>query len=213
MFYKTCEHHGLKHNPFKALIAPRPIGWISSISKAGNINLAPFSFFNAMSDNPPTLAIGFSGNHTEGGPKDTLVNMKETGEFVCNMVTYDIRHAMNATSEMVGRDVNEFELAKLTAIPSNLVTPPRVAESPVNMECRLLQVIDLPSNNPKSPNYMMLGEVIGIHINNNIITDGRIDMGKYHPLARLGYHDYTSVKEVFELDRPDQVKQDQAHGT
>ncbi len=208
MFYETTEHHGLKHNPFKALIAPRPIGWISSMDKNGVLNLAPFSFFNAMSDGPPTVVMGFSGNHTEGGPKDTLNNIEQTGEFVCNMVTYEIRDAMNATSEMTARSVNEFELGGLTAEPSLMVAPPRVKESPVNMECKHLQTIKLPSNNPDHPNHMLLGQVVGIHISDDIITDGMIDMTKYHPLARLGYKDYTAVKDVFSLDRPDQVKQD-----
>ncbi|MBL4740356.1 MAG: flavin reductase family protein [Sneathiella sp.] len=209
MFYETSEHHGLKHNPFKAIVSPRPIGWVSSMDKEGVLNLAPFSFFNAMSDNPPTVVLGFSGSHSEGGPKDTLANIEETGEFVCNVVTYDIRDAMNATSEMTARATNEFELGNLTALPSSLVKPPRVGESPVNMECKYLQTIDLPSNNPEHPNRMLLGQVVGIHINDDIITDGLVDMSKFRPLARLGYKDYTSVTDVFSLLRPDQAKQDQ----
>jgi len=208
MFYETSDHHGLKHNPFKALIAPRPIGWVSSKSEKGELNLAPFSFFNAMSDNPPTVVLGFSGNHSEGGPKDTLANITALGEFVCNIVTYEIRDAMNATSEMVNRSVNEFDLANLTAAPSKIVGVPRVQESPVNMECKLLQVIDLPSNDASSPNRMILGQVLGIHISDSIITEGMVDMTKYHPLARLGYKDYTAVMDVFSLNRPDQAKQD-----
>mgnify|MGYP000210712408 CR=1 FL=1 len=208
MFYETSAHHGLKHNPFKALVAPRPIGWISSKNKNGELNLAPFSFFNAMSDNPPTVVLGFSGNHSEGGPKDTLANIIALGEFVCNFVTYEIRDAMNVTSEMVSRQVDEFDLANLTAIPSHMIDVPRVKESPVNMECKLLQVIDLPTNDPSIPNKMVLGQVIGIHISDDIITDGMVDMTKYHPLARLGYKDYAAVKEVFSLSRPDQANQD-----
>ena len=209
MFYETSEHHGLKHNPFKAIVSPRPIGWVSSMDKNGILNLAPFSFFNAMSDNPPTVVLGFSGSHSEGGPKDTLSNIEETGEFVCNVVTYDIRDAMNATSEMASRATNEFELGKLTPLPSSIVKPPRVGESPVNMECRYLQTIELPSNNPEQPNRMLLGQVVGIHINDEIITDGLVDMSKFRPLARLGYKDYTSVTDVFPLLRPDQATQDQ----
>lgn len=208
MFYETSEHHGLKHNPFKAIVSPRPIGWVSSMSKDGTLNLAPFSFFNAMSDNPPTVVLGFSGTHSEGGPKDTLSNIEDTGEFVCNVVTYDIRDAMNATSEMAARSINEFDLGNLTALPSLLVKPPRVKESPVNMECKYLQTIDLPSNNPEQPNRMLLGQVVGIHISDEIITDGLVDMSKFRPLARLGYKDYTSVTDVFSLLRPDQIKQD-----
>ncbi|GLQ05723.1 flavin reductase family protein [Sneathiella chinensis] len=211
MFYETKDHHGLKHNPFKALVSPRPIGWVSSMDTEGRLNLAPFSFFNAMSDNPPTVVLGFSGVHSEGGPKDTLANIEQTGEFVCNVVTYEIRDAMNATSEMAARAVNEFDLGGVTALPSTLVKPPRVGESPVNMECRYLQTIDLPSNDPERPNKMVIGQVLGIHINDDILTDGMVDMTKFHPLARLGYKDYTAVKEVFSLSRPDQEKQDRNH--
>ncbi|MCG8493803.1 MAG: flavin reductase family protein [Sneathiellales bacterium] len=208
MFYETANHHGLKHNPFKAIVSPRPIGWVSSMDKDGNLNLAPFSFFNAMSDNPPTVVLGFSGNHTEGGPKDTLHNIEQSGEFVCNVVTYEIRDAMNATSEMVSRNVNEFELGKLTAASSSLIKPPRVQESPVNMECVHLKTIELPCNNPDAKNHMVLGQVVGIHINDDFIKDGMVDMTKFHPLARLGYKDYSAVMEVFSLDRPDQAAQD-----
>ncbi|WP_025898232.1 flavin reductase family protein [Sneathiella glossodoripedis] len=211
MYYNTSDHHGLKHNPFKALIAPRPIGWVSSQNKAGELNLAPFSFFNAMSDGPPTVVMGVNGSHSEGGYKDTLENIRETGEYVVNMVTYEIRDAMNATSEMVERAVNEFELAKLTAAKSNVVSAPRVAESPVNLECTLIDIINLPSNNPEHPNTMVVGQVVGIHISDDIIKDGMIDMKKYHPLARLGYRDYTAVKDVFSLARPDQEAQDKIH--
>ncbi len=208
MFYETANHHGLKHNPFKALVSPRPIGWVSSMSADGTLNLAPFSFFNAMADNPPTVALGINGNHTEGGPKDTLQNIEQCGEFVCNVVTYEIRDAMNATSEMVARNVNEFELGNLTAAPSSMVKPPRVLESPVNMECVHLQTIELPSNNPDVRNSMILGKVVGIHISDDILTDGMVDMRKFHPLARLGYKDYSAVMEVFSLDRPDQAAQE-----
>ncbi|WP_169567907.1 flavin reductase family protein [Sneathiella limimaris] len=211
MFYKTSDHHGMKHNPFKALVSPRPIGWISTQSTDGELNLAPFSFFNAMAESPPVLAMAFTGNHIEGGAKDSLSNIRETGEFVVNMVTYELRDAMNASSEMVGRAVNEFELAGLTPVPSEIVKPPRVKESPVNMECKLLQVIDLPTSNPEVPNIMVLGQAHAIHISDDIITDGMVDMSKYHPLARLGYRDYTAVMDVFSLDRPDQARQDRTH--
>lgn len=211
MYYNTSDHHGLKHNPLKALIAPRPIGWVSSKNAAGELNLAPFSFFNAMSDGPPTVALGINGSHSEGGFKDTLANIRETGEYVVNMVTYEIRDAMNITSEMVERAVDEFKLANLTAASSNIVSVPRVLESPVNLECKLIDVISLPSNNPEQPNNMILGQVVGIHISDDIIQDGMIDMTKYHPLARLGYRDYTAVRDVFSLNRPDQAAQDKTH--
>ena len=164
-----------------------------------------------MSDGPPTVALGVNGSHSEGGYKDTLSNIRETGEYVVNMVTYEIRDAMNITSEMVERAVDEFKLANLTAASSNIVSVPRVLESPVNLECKLIDVISLPSNNPEQPNNMILGQVVGIHISEDIIRDGMIDMTKYHPLARLGYRDYTAVKDVFSLDRPDQAAQDKTH--
>lgn len=202
MFYKTSEHHGLKHNPFKALVSPRPIGWISTKDKTGQYNIAPFSFFNAMSDNPPTVAIGFSGNHAEGGPKDTLLNIQQTKEFVCNVVTYDLKDYMNKTSEMVSRQTNEFELAGLTPLPSSMISAPRIKESPVNLECKHLHTIDLPTDDPTKPNTLVVGQVVGIHISDDIITDGMVDMTKFQPLARLGYRDYTAVKDVFSLTRP-----------
>jgi len=204
MFYKTSDHHGLKHDPFKAMVAPRPIAWVSTLSANGVLNLAPFSFFNAMSDNPPTVVIGFSGGHIEGGPKDTLDNITETGEYVCNVVTYELRDAMNITSQTASRSQNEFELANLTPIPSTLVIPPRLKESPVNMECKLLQVIDLPCDKEGSSNTMLLGQVVGIHISDEILHEGMIDMSKFQQLSRLGYRDYSAVQEVFSLARPEQ---------
>ena len=202
MFYKPSEPHGLRHSPFKAIIAPRPIGWISSLDENGGVNLAPFSFFNAMAENPPILAMGINGSHKEGGVKDTLLNIQRTGEFVCNMVSYDIRDGMNATSEMAPREVDEFSLGGLTPVPSELVKPPRVKESFAHLECVYLQTIELPSNNPEHPNTMVLGEVIGIHIDDRIIKDGMVDMETYRPLARLGYMDYCSVDSSFSLNRP-----------
>jgi flavin reductase (DIM6/NTAB) family NADH-FMN oxidoreductase RutF len=202
MFYKPSEPHGLRHSPFKAIMAPRPIGWISSLDESGGLNLAPFSFFNAMAENPPIVAMGINGTHTEGGAKDTLHNIQLTGEFVCNMVSYNIRDGMNATSEMAPRSVDEFSLGGLTPTPSEMVKPPRVKESLAHLECVYLQTIALPSNDSDNPNSMLLGQVIGIHIDDEIITDGMVDMAKYRPLARLGYMDYCSVDNFFTLNRP-----------
>lgn len=202
MFYKPSEPHGLRHGPLKALISPRPIGWVSSLAKDGTVNLAPFSFFNAMAENPPIVAMGINGTHSEGGAKDSLKNIETTGEFVCNMVTYELREGMNATSEMAARSIDEFELAGLTPEPSKLVKPPRVRESLAHLECVYWKTIELPSNNPKVKNSMLMGEVVGIHINDEIIVDGMIDMTKYRPLARLGYMDYCYVENVFSMERP-----------
>lgn len=203
MFYRADQPHGLKHNPFKALVSPRPIGWISTLGTDGSMNLAPFSYFNAVTDFPPTVLFGCNGPHPEGDIKDTAANARDTGEFVVNMVTADLKDQMNASSAHVSRSVSEFEKAGLTPVPSELVAAPRVKESPVNLECRLVQVIQLRSTSPKIVNNLVIGEVIGIHIDERIIKDGMIDMASYRPLARLGYMDYTIVEETFSMDRPD----------
>ena len=151
MFYETKNHHGLKHNPFKSLIVPRPIGWVSTMDREGVVNLAPYSFFNGVCSDPPTVMFASEGSHVDGAFKDSATNVGETGEFVCNIATWELRDAMNATSAHVPRSVNEFELAKLTPAPARLVTPPRVAESPVHLECTHLQTVELPSNDPARP--------------------------------------------------------------
>lgn len=201
MFYETADHHGLKRDPFKALVVPRPIGWISTLGASGQANLAPFSFFNAVASDPPVVIFSAGGPHLEGGPKDTPRNAEATGEFVCNLATWDLREAVNRTSSEVGREVDEFALAGLTAIASRLVKPPRVKESPVHLECRYLQTVVLPSRGHDS--FVVFGEVVGIHIDDSILTDGLIDWQKFKPIARLGYMDYTVVKDVFTMPRPD----------
>lgn len=203
MYYRADEHHGLKHNPFKALVAPRPIGWISTRDRDGGFNLAPFSYFNAVTDYPPTVVFGCNGAKPEGDAKDTADNARDTGEFVVNMATWDLREQMNRSSAHVPRTVDEFREAGLTAAECNIVSAPRVKESPVNLECRLVQVIQLRSSNPKITNNMVVGEVVGIHIDESIIKDGMIDMPTYRPIARLGYMDYAVIDKVFSMDRPD----------
>lgn len=199
MFYSTDENnHGLKHNPFKALVAPRPIGWISSLSAKGEINLAPYSFFNGISDIPPFVMFSSAGH------KDSLNNIEETGEFVCSLATYDLKDQMNMTSADVKPDVDEMALAGLTPAPSQLVKPPRVAESPVALECTFYQSIPLPGNeDPDREGYIVvIGRVVGIHIDESVVTDGKVDMAKLRLLARLGYMDYTVVDNVFSMGRP-----------
>jgi len=202
MFYETDDHHGLTRDPFKSLVAPRPIGWISSQDADGRVNLAPYSFFNAVASNPPIVMFASNGVHLEGGPKDSLKNAQETGEFVCNLATWNLREKMNASSEMLPREVDEFEIAGLTPVPSKLVKPPRVAESPAHLECVWLETVNLPSNNPDEPNNVVFGKVIGIHIDDSILRDGLIDMTAFRPIARLGYMDYTVVDTVFTMKRP-----------
>lgn len=202
MFYEPKNDHGLKRNPFKSLVVPRPIGWISSMDADGRVNLAPYSFFNAVSSEPPMVMFSGNGLHNEGGLKDSVKNAEETGEFVCNLATWELRDQMNASSGNLPREVDEFEVAKLTPLPSTLVKPPRVAESPVHMECLWLKTVLLPADEPEQPNHVVFGKVIGIHIDESIIKDGMIDMDVFRPIARLGYMDYTVVDNVFTMKRP-----------
>ncbi len=202
MFYDTGGDHGLPHNPFKSLVVPRPIGWISSISGEGRVNLAPFSYFNAVADNPPIVLFGAGGAHGEGGVKDTPANVEATGEFVCNLATWDLREAMNRTSAPVPRDWDEFRVAGLTPAPSRLVKPPRVKESPVHMECRYLRTVTFPDAAGGVPNKVVFGQVVGIHIDDRYVRDGRVDVQALKPIARLGYMDYTVVETIFAMQRP-----------
>jgi flavin reductase (DIM6/NTAB) family NADH-FMN oxidoreductase RutF len=202
MFYDTdAGDHGLPHNPFKSLVVPRPIGWISTLDGDGRPNLAPFSFFNAVSDNPPVVLFITNGGHVEGGYKDTPANAENTGEFVCNMATWDLREAMNRSSAPLPRARDEFDFAGLTPIPSRMVKPPRVAESPVHLECRYMQTVEIPGHDPV-PTKVVFGKVVGIHIDDRFITDGKVDVGAIKPIARMGYQDYTVVERIFSMDRP-----------
>lgn len=203
MFFDDQRKHGLRHNPFKALVAPRPIAWVSSVDTDGVANLAPFSYFNACADRPPTIMFAPNNPRPNGENKDTLRNIEQTNEFVVNLVGYDLREAMNLTSAHVGASVDEFELAGLTPADSVHVRVPRVAEAPVSLECRFLTRLRLPSDHPRIENNLVIGKVVGTHIADHIIRDGMIDMAAYRPVARLGYMDYTSVESVFEMLRPD----------
>lgn len=196
MFYDAVENnHGLRHDPFKALVVPRPIGWISSLSADGVLNLAPYSFFNAVSSRPNVVLFA------SGGRKDSLENAEATGEFVCNMATWDLRDQMNETSANVGAEIDEAELAGLEMAPSRLVKPPRVAASPVALECKYLQTVNLPPSNG-AVNAVVFGHVVGIHIDDSVIEDGMVDVARFKPIARLGYHDYAVVDELFSMKRP-----------
>lgn len=202
MFYRTGESHGLPRDPFKALVAPRPIGWISTVSADGIVNLAPYSFFNAVSDRPPMVMFAANGRHSDGLHKDSMKNVHETREFVCNLATWELRDAMNQSAAQVGRDVDEFALAGLTPAPSELVKPPRVAESPVHLECRWLHTVALPCTQEGMSNNVVFGEVVGVHIDDAMLKDGFVDISALRPIARLGYLDYTVVDETFSMPRP-----------
>lgn len=202
MFYKTDQHHGLPHDPFKSCIVPRPIAWVSSIHPSGVINLAPFSFFNGLASDPPMVMISFTGYHEHGGEKDSLSNIKTSGEFVINMVPLALKDAMNITTAPVGHEVDELALAGLTTEASVLIKPPRVKEAPVNMECELYQEIKLPCTLENSINTTIIGKVLGINIREEALTGGMIDLSKINPLARLGYNQYTAVDNLFTMTRP-----------
>lgn len=201
MFYETAQNkHGLKHDPYKALAVPRPIGWVSSVSKDGVCNLAPYSFFNAVSEKPHYVVFGSTGK------KDSLTYIEETGDFVCNLATYELREHMNTSSATVPRGVDEFPLAGLTAVKSHLVKAPRVKEALAAFECKHWQTIHLPPAEGQTSNaYLVIGRVVGIYIDDRYVKDGIVDTGAMKPIARLGYMDYATVtpEVMWSLRRPD----------
>lgn len=200
MFYETATNaHGLPHDPFKALVTPRPIGWITSMSARGEVNLSPYSFFNAVSEKPHMVA--FSSN----GRKDAVTFIEETKEFVCSLATYDLRQEMNATSALLPRGENEMIHAGLAAAPSRLVKPPRVAASPAALECSWLQTVPLVPLEGGEPTYfLVIGQVVGIHIDDRFIVDGLVDTAAMRPIARSGYRDYfvATPETRFSIKRP-----------
>jgi len=198
----NLEDHGFKHSPFKSCVVPRPIGWISTVSKDGVANLAPYSQFQNITYDPPIVM--FSGNQrTIGKRKDTVVNVEETGEFVWNMATYELRDAVNTSSKEFTPDVDEFDAAGLSKLPSLVVKAPRVAESPIQFECKHLQTIRIPGNGEMGSADIVIGRVVKIHIKDDALTpDGRVDIEKIKPLARLGYYNYTYVDKQFEMLPP-----------
>lgn len=189
----------LPHDPFKAIIAPRPIGWVTTMSKAGEVNLAPYSFFNAFADRPPILAF------SSVGVKDSLAFAQETGEFVWNLPNWDLRHAMNDTSATLPRGENEFVHAGLEMAPCNLVKPPRVAKSPVAMECKVTSIQELKNIDGKGIDYwLVLGQVVGVHIDPVFIgRQGQFQLAEVKPVARCGgLGDYAVVDSLFQMERP-----------
>lgn len=200
LFYQPgITHSGLLFNPFKSCCVPRPIGWLSTVSATGQHNLAPFSQFQNVCYDPPRVMVA-ANNRQDGSLKDTVRNILETGEFVWSMATYELRREMLRSSADDAPGADEFEKYQIETAPSVLVAPRRVARSPVHMECRLLEKMVLPGNTPEAETYLLVADVIGIHIADAALTDGRIDIARLQPLARLGYRDYTRVSEVFELD-------------
>ena len=200
MYYDPDRNdHGLPHDPFKSCVVPRPIGWISTISPEGVHNLAPYSQFQNLTYDPPYVMFAANQN-TRGRRKDTVVNVEQTGEFVYNMATYDLREAVNRSAAEVPPEVDEFELAGVTKAPSVRVKPCRVAESPVQFECRYHQTLRLPGNGLMGTVDVVIGRVILVHIKDDAIgPDGRLNILLVRPLARLGYFDYTTVDSIFEM--------------
>jgi flavin reductase (DIM6/NTAB) family NADH-FMN oxidoreductase RutF len=200
-YYEPANGHGLKHDPFNAIIAPRPIGWISSRDARGNLNLAPYSFFNGFNYKPPI--IGFASTAW----KDSVENIQETGEFVWNLATMDLAKQMNASAAHVARDVNEFTIAGLTAVPSKLVNVPRVGESPVSFECKLTQIIQLQNaQGEQVKGWLTLGEVVAVHIDKSLIKDGVYQTALARPIVRAGRRgDYFEIRPdaMFDMPRPD----------
>lgn len=206
MFYEPKKkNHGLPKNPFNSLVVPRPIGWISTVDSAGVFNLAPYSFFNAVCYSPPTVMFSSGIGQGDDRTKDSARNVESTGEFVCNLSTWETRKQMNESSATLPPDSDEIELTGLTPVPSQLVAAPRIAEAPVHLECKHIKTVEIPGWNETDVYKVLFGEVIGIHINDDFITDeGLIDIVKMMPIGRLGYNDYTRVDEqsIFTLDRP-----------
>ena len=191
MFYRPKDGHGLPHNPFNAIVSPRPIGWISTRGPAGD-NLAPYSFFNAAAYVPPQIT--FASN----GVKDSVTNIRATGVFAANIVAEAMFAAMSETSAEVAADVDEFTLAGVARAECSTIPGPRVADAPATLECTLVDIITLRGRD----NFLIIGEVTGIHLRDDCLVDGRFDVTRYNPVARLGYRDYTIVREVIEVPRP-----------
>lgn len=198
MFYDAVKNdHGLEYDPFKAIVAPRPIGWLSSLSADGIANLAPYSFFNAVSEDPHYVVVG------SGGRKDSLTNIEATGEFAVNLATFDLREKVNLSSARVAVHVDEFELTGLSKALCRTIRAPRVGESPACLECRLFRVIDLPDEQGRIADFLIIGRVTGIHIDDRFIENGRVNTAAMRPIARLGYSEYTTVTETWRMRRPD----------
>ena len=198
MFYTTdTNRHGLAHDPFKAIVAPRPIGWIGSKGRDGSLNLSPYSFFNAVSDRPKLVMFSSSGR------KDSVRNIEETGVFTADLVSRTHVEKMNHSSIAVPYGVNEFELAGLTAKPGKLVDAPYVGEAFAVLECRVTEMLQPKGlDGEASENIMVIGQVVGIHIDEAVIRNGRLDMALARPVARMGYMDYSEGSDVFEMMRP-----------
>ena len=199
MFYRPEDGHGLKHNPFNAIVTPRPIGWISTRGSDGSENLAPYSFFNAVAYVPPQVMFAStSAKPDRDGTKDSVSNIRDTGVFAVNIVEYAMRDQMNVTSGPWEKEVDEFDKAAIQRAPCETIACSRVANAPATLECKLTEIVTLKGE----ANFVVLGEVIGVHLRDDAVKDGMFDILSYEPLTRLGYRDYSRITDAFELKRP-----------
>lgn len=199
MFYRPQDGHGLPHNPFNAVVTPRPIGWISTRGADGNDNLAPYSFFNAVAYEPPQVMFASTGAKDDrDGTKDTVSNIRDTRVFAVNIVEYAMRDAMNQTSGPWDKQTDEFALSELEKGTCETINCAYVAAAPATLECKLTQIVQLPG----ATNYVVFGEVTGVRLRDDCLFDGVFDVTRFQPLTRMGYRDYAVIKEVFSLKRP-----------
>ena len=199
MFYRPEDGHGLKHNPFNAIVTPRPIGWISTRGSDGSENLAPYSFFNAVAYVPPQVMFAStSAKPDRDGTKDSVSNIRDTGVFAVNIVEYAMRDQMNVTSGPWEKEVDEFDKAAIQRAPCETIACSRVANAPATLECKLTEIVTLKGE----ANFVVLGEVVGVHLRDDAVKDGMFDILSYEPLTRLGYRDYSRITNAFELKRP-----------
>ena len=199
MFYRPEDGHGLPHNPFNAIVTPRPIGWIATRGADGSENLAPYSFFNAVAYVPPQVMFAStSAKPDRDGTKDSVANIRETGVFCVNIVEYAMRAAMNLTSGPWPREVDEFAKAGIAREECRTIPCSRVAGAPASLACRLTQIVQLPGE----ANFVVFGEVTGVHLRDDCLKDGTFDVLSFNPLTRMGYRDYSVIREKFALKRP-----------
>lgn len=198
MFYETKNHHNLKYNPFKSCIVPRPIGWISTINNNGKVNIAPYSYFNAVADSPPMVMFATS-KKDDSNSKDSITNIELNGEFVVNISNYDLKEEMRLSSTSLPYDVSEAEEFNIEVEPSHYIKVPRIKSSPISLECNYVKTINLDFGDHIVSSEIVIGHVIGIHIADDIIVDGKIDINKLRPIARLGYDQYAIIDHVFSM--------------
>jgi len=199
MFYRPADGHGLPHNPFNAIVTPRPIGWISTRGQDGVDNLAPYSFFNAVAYVPPQVMFASTGQKSDrDGTKDSVSLIRETGQFCVNVVEQSARDRMNASSAAAPAGADEFALSGTPKAECEAIDCARVADAPANLECRVTQIVALRGE----ANFVVFGEVVGVHLRDDCLRDGIFDVTSFQPLSRLGYRDYAVVENVFSLNRP-----------